>query len=63
MRVEGVGFSPDGTKPASSSGCDGVRTWALDIDDLLEIARPEAGRSLTIEECRLYLHADRCPGA
>ena len=59
--VEGVAFSPDGTKLASSSGCDGVRIWALDIDDLLEIARREAGRSLTDEECRQYLHVDRCP--
>jgi WD40 repeat protein len=59
--VEGVAFSPDGTKLVSSSGCDGVRIWALDIDDLLEIARREAGRSLNDEECRQYLHVDRCP--
>jgi WD40 repeat protein/DNA-binding SARP family transcriptional activator len=59
--VEGVAFSPDGTKLASTSWCDGVRIWALDIDDLLEIARREAGRSLTEVECRQYLHVDRCP--
>ena len=59
--VEGVAFSRDGTKLASSSQCDGVRIWALDIDDLLEIARREAGRSLTDEECRQHLHVDRCP--
>ena len=33
--VKGVAFSPDGTKLASTSWCDGVRIWALDIDDLL----------------------------
>jgi len=60
--VEGVAFSPDGTKLASTS-CDGVRVWALDIDDLLEIARREAGRSLTDEECRQYLHVDECSQA
>jgi WD40 repeat protein len=60
--VEGVAFSPDGTKLASSSQCDGVRIWALDIDDLLKIALREAGRSFTDEECRQYLHVDRCPG-
>jgi WD40 repeat protein len=59
--MEGVAFGPDGTKLASSSGCDGVRIWALDIDDLLEIGRREAGTSLTDEECRQYLHMDRCP--
>ena len=61
--VEGVAFSPDGTKLASTSWCDGVRIWALDIDDLLEIARREAGRSLTDEECRQYLHVDECSQA
>jgi WD40 repeat protein/DNA-binding SARP family transcriptional activator len=61
--VEGVAFSPDGMKLASTSWCDGVRVWALDIDDLLEIARREAGRSLTDEECRLYLHVDECSQA
>jgi hypothetical protein len=33
---------------------------ALDIDDLLEIARREAGRAITDAECRQYLHVDRC---
>jgi WD40 repeat protein/DNA-binding SARP family transcriptional activator len=61
--VEGVAFSPDGVKLASTSWCDGVRIWALDIDDLLEIARREAGRSLTDEECRQYLRVDECSQA
>jgi WD40 repeat protein/DNA-binding SARP family transcriptional activator len=61
--VEGVAFSPDGAKLASTSWCDGVRIWALDIDDLLEIARREAGRTITDQECRQYLHVDRCPRA
>jgi hypothetical protein len=34
-----------------------------DIDDLLEIARREAGRSLTDEECRQYLRVDECSQA
>jgi len=61
--VEGVAFSPDGTKLASTSWCDGVRIWALDIDDLLQIARQEVARPLTDEECRQYLHVDQCPQA
>jgi hypothetical protein len=59
--VDEVAFSPDRTKLASSSTCDGVRVWALDIDDLLEIARQNVTRSLTDEECRQYLHVDACP--
>jgi hypothetical protein len=39
-----------------------MRIWALDIDDLLEIARREVTRTLTTEECRQYLHLDYCPG-
>ena len=35
---------------------DGTRVWALDIDDLLEIARQNVTRSLSDEECRHYLH-------
>ncbi|HWO69452.1 MAG TPA: BTAD domain-containing putative transcriptional regulator [Actinomycetota bacterium] len=61
--VSAVAFSPDGSKLASASPCDGVRIWALDIDDLLEIARREVTRPLTDEECRQYLHVDRCPRA
>lgn len=58
--IQDVVFSLDGTKLASTS-CDGVRIWALDIDDLLDIAHREVGRSLTAEECRRYLHVDKCP--
>jgi len=61
--VQSVAFSPDGTKLVSASACDGVRIWALDINDLLEIARQQVTRSLTDEECRQYLHVDRCSQA
>jgi WD40 repeat protein len=56
-----VGFSPDGTKIASSDADGSVRVWALDLDDLIGIAHTKLTRSLTEEECRQYLHLDRCP--
>jgi WD40 repeat protein len=58
--VGSVAFSPDGTKLASASPCAGVRIWALDLDDLLEIAHQEVTRPLTDEECRQYLHLRVC---
>jgi hypothetical protein len=57
--ISGLAFSPDGTKLVSSA-CDGVRIWALDIDDLLAIAQQNVTRSLTDEECLQYLHTDPC---
>jgi hypothetical protein len=30
--------------------------WALDLDDLVEVAEHEVRRPLTEEECRQYLH-------
>ncbi len=55
-----VDFSRDGTKLAAITAGE-IKVWALDIDDLLEIARREVTRSLTDEECRQFLHVERCP--
>ena len=58
--VSSVQFSPDGIKLASN-GSDGVaRVWALDLDDLLRIARDNVTRDFTPAECRQYLHVDSC---
>jgi WD40 repeat protein len=62
VAVEKVVFSSDGTRLASWAD-DGTRVWALDIDDLLEIARHNVTRSLSDEECRQYLHVAACSDA
>ena len=60
--VDKVVFSPDGSMLASSAD-DGMRVWALDIGDLLQIARQNVTRSLSDAECRRYLHVAACPDA
>jgi WD40 repeat protein/DNA-binding SARP family transcriptional activator len=56
-----VAFSPDGSKLVSV-GDDGIaRVWALDLDDLIAIATRHLTRTLSDDECRQYLHVERCP--
>jgi serine/threonine protein kinase/WD40 repeat protein/DNA-binding SARP family transcriptional activator len=58
--VQDIAFSRDGSMLASTSG--GIaRVWALNVDDLLQIARQKLTRSWTPEECRIYLHLSTCP--
>jgi WD40 repeat protein len=55
-----VRFSPDGRQLATL-GEDGLaRVWAMEFEDLLRISQTKATRSLTVEECRQYLHVDTC---
>jgi WD40 repeat protein/DNA-binding XRE family transcriptional regulator len=59
--VFGVAFSPDGSQLATA-GADGtIRTYALQIDDLIALAKSRLTRLLTEEECRKFLHSVSCP--
>lgn len=59
--VFGVSISPDGNHLATA-GADGtVRTYVLQTDDLVALARSRLTRSLTPEECEKYLHVEICP--
>jgi len=56
----GVSFSPDG-KRLAIGGESGVYVFVLPIDDLVALAESRLTRSLTVEECKLYLHVANCP--
>jgi WD40 repeat protein/transcriptional regulator with XRE-family HTH domain len=56
-----VAFSPDGTRLVTVSGDGTARVYALNIDDLITIAKSRLTRSLTEQECQQYLHMETCP--
>jgi AAA-like domain/WD domain, G-beta repeat len=71
--VNGIAFSPDGTRLATASGDRTARVWdaasewlyvppaKIDIEALMALARTRVTRSLTPEECQRYLHVEQCP--
>jgi hypothetical protein len=61
-KVYGVAFSSDGARLATASRDKTVRLYAMNIADLLALARTRVTRSLKAEECQKYLHAP-CPPA
>lgn len=58
--VEQVLFSPDGKTLATSGRDFTTRLYALDITNLLQIAKTRALRGLTQNECLRYLHTSAC---
>lgn len=54
-------FSPDGTRIATAAADQTVRVYVLPMEELLTLAESRLTRSWTEEECRQYLHVERCP--
>ena len=59
--VNGLAFSPDGTRLASSSPDGTTRVYTLDVDELVALAQSRLTRWFTPAECQHYLHVDECP--
>jgi WD40 repeat protein len=59
--VNSVVFSPDGKRLASASPDGTVQIYAIDIHDLLALARSRVTRSLAPDECKRYLLSATCP--
>ena len=54
-------YSPDG-RSLVTAGEDGVVHVTLtNLDEMMALARERLTRGLTEEECRQYLHLERCP--
>jgi len=56
-------FSPDGTRLATTGGPEGnmVSVYALRIEDLVALAKSRLTRTLTVDECKTFLHMNQCP--
>jgi WD40 repeat protein len=59
--VFGVSFSPDGESLATAGADGSIRTYTLQFDQLIALARSRLTRTLSDEECRKFLHAETCP--
>jgi len=59
--VYGVAFHPDGTHLATAALDGTIRTYTLAMDELVAVAKSRLTRSLTVDECRKFLHVDQCP--
>jgi len=56
-----VDFSPDGSRLVSTADTNGLtRVWALELDDLIQIANERLTRTFTEAECEIY-DIDPCP--
>jgi WD40 repeat protein len=59
--VYGVAYSPDGKRLATASHDGTVQVYAIDIRELLNLARSRVTRDLTPDECKRYFQSEKCP--
>jgi len=59
--VFGVAYSPDGKRLATASEDKTVQVYAIDIRELLNLARSRVTRDFTPDECQRYFQSEKCP--
>ncbi|MGA2075907.1 MAG: hypothetical protein ABSH52_20655 [Terriglobia bacterium] len=60
-RVLSVAWSPDGKRLAAVSGDHTVQVYAVEIHELMTLARERVTGHLLQESCKKYLQMDTCP--
>jgi WD40 repeat protein len=59
--VNSVAYSPDGKRLAAAGTGGTVQVYALDVSELLSLARGRVSRDLTPDECNHYFQSPSCP--
>jgi len=59
--VASVAWSPDGKRLATASHDTTVQVYAIDIRDLMALARERVTAHPSDAACKKYLHVDKCP--
>jgi hypothetical protein len=57
----GITFSLDGKRLITVSDDGNMRTYLLNLEDELELARSRLTRGWQLAECQPYLHLEACP--
>ena len=62
-KITSVAFSRDGNILALGSETGAIRFYNTHFDSILALARLRVTRSLTEQECRIYLYEEKCPAS
>jgi WD40 repeat protein len=56
-----LAYTHDGKRLVAATDSGLIRTYVMDIDQLIALAKAELTRQLSEQECQQYLHTKDCP--